>query len=326
MDKITPPNFVPTPPAPPLLTPAPRDWLFLLGVILFGGSSFSGIRIAVETAPPSVVAAGRLWVAALLLLAYSLGTGRSLPALIEKGKPSVAWIFAGTIGAAGYAIPMFLFPFAQQSVSSLLAGIYMAFMPIVTVALAAIFADEPLTRNKIMGTLIGLFGVMVLILPSLPQGGLDAGVIAQLALILATTGYAVSSVITRRAPDVPARSFGAMIMLMAALLSTPAAVTSLMHAEEPVSAASMAAIVYLGVLPTGISTIFIIHMVRSAGASFLAVGNYVTPAAAIFFGVLLFREELTLWHVGGLATILTGVFVTQPGPLLSMLQKLRERG
>lgn len=320
-------NIAPLTPvkALPVLTPSPRDWIFLAGVVLFGGSSFSGIRLAIETAPPTVVAAGRLWVAALLLLAYMKATGRALPPLWEQGKISVAWLFALAIGATGYAVPMFLFPFAQQSVPSLLAGIYMAFMPIMTVVLASIFADEPLTRNKIMGTVIGLGGVMFLILPSWPADGINASIVAQLALLVATTGYAVASVIMRRAPDVPARSFGALVMLLAALISTPAAILEMMKAEGGVSASSAAAILYLGILPTGVATIFIIHMIRSAGASFLAVGNYATPGAAILFGIILFGESITVWHVAGLATILTGVFVAQPGPLISLWNKFLKK-
>lgn len=310
-------------PALPVLTPSPRDWLFLAGVIVFGGSSFSAIRVAIETAPPAFVAAGRLWVAALLLIVYTIATGRRFPSLIEQGRPSPAWAFALAIGAIGYAGPMFLFPYAQQSVSSLLAGIYMAFMPIVTVFLAALFAGEPLTRNKIMGTVIGLGGVMILILPALPEDGLNASVIAQLALLLATTGYAVSSVITRRAPEVAARSFGAMVLLLAALLSTPTAILSVMAEGHGPSFSGVLAIIYLGILPTGISTILIIQMVRSAGAGFLAVGNYVTPGAAIIFGILLFGEMLTHWHVLGLMTILSGVFVAQPGPMISLWRRWR---
>ena len=307
----------------PVLTPTPKDWLFLAFVVLLGGSSFSGIRIAVETAPPAVVGAGRLWVAAIFLTIYMFATGRRFPPLIEQGRPSPAWAFALAIAATGYSVPMFLFPFAQQSVSSLLAGIYMAFMPLVTVVLAALFADEPLTRNKILGTLLGLTGVMALILPAFPADGLNASVIAQLALIIATTGYAISSVMMRRAPQVAARSFGAMVLVCAAILLTPFAIHTYVESKASVSGASMAAIFYLGVLPTGLSTICIIHMIRSAGASFLAVANYVTPGAAIIFGIVLFHEVLTGWHVLGLATILCGVFVAQPGPVLSLIQRIK---
>ncbi|MEM9232900.1 MAG: DMT family transporter, partial [Pseudomonadota bacterium] len=164
-----------------------------------------------------------------------------------------------------------------------------------------------------------------LILPSIPEEGLNATVIAQLALLVATTGYAVASVITRRAPDVAARSFGAMVLLIAAIISTPMAILTVLAEGPRMGTDTYAAILYLGIVPTGISTIFIIHMIRSAGASFLAVGNYATPGAAILFGIILFGEQLTIWHVVGLATILSGVFVAQPGPLISLWRHVRVR-
>lgn len=307
-------------PSPPLLTPTPRDWIFLSLIVLAGGSSFSAIRVAVDIAPPALVAAGRLWVAALTLTVYALGTGRAFPPLWQDGRPTRAWLFAIAGGIAGYGVPMFLFPFAQQTVSSMLAGIYMAFMPIATVVLAASFADEPLTKRKIAGTAAGLCGVIILIGPSALGGIFTADVVAQLALLLATTGYSVSSVITRRAPDVPARSYAAMMMLSGAVFATPAALVS--GGVDTLTGASMTAILYLGIVPTAISTILIVHMVRSAGAGFLAVGNYMTPGAAIIFGILIFGEALAPRYLIGLLAILGGVFIAQPGPALALLRKL----
>jgi drug/metabolite transporter (DMT)-like permease len=305
----------PAPPRTPPAEPTTQLWLLLGILIVFGGSSFSGIRVAVETAPPTIVAAGRLWIGMLVLFAYMKATGRGmLPLRDEDGQFSRAWRYAIGIGLAGYTIPMFLFPFAQQNVSSLLAGIYMAFMPVMTVFLAALFADEPLTRRKLVGFAAGTLGVIILIGPYALAGIFTESVIAQLALVLATTGYAVASVIMRNAPQAPARSFGVAFMLCGALAATPFALADL-DKVGAVSPASWLAILYLGIVPTGITAIMIIHLVRGAGAGFLALGNYLTPGAAIVFGVALFGETLEWRYLAGLLVILTGVAVAQRGPL-----------
>lgn len=321
--QIPPATPMPSPGPRAPLTPTRRDWIFFCLLVVAGGSSFSAIRVAVETAPPGVVGSARLLVAALFLYGYMRATGRGLDPLLVAGRPNRSWLYAAACGAAGYAVPMYLFPYAQQTVPSLLAGIYMAFMPLVTVILAALFADERLTSRKIWGTLIGLGGVLLLIGPGALSGLLSADVIAQGALLLATTGYAVSGVLTRNAPQrTPARSFAAMVMICGAAFSLPTGIAAA-ATDDGVSDAGRLAILYLGLVPTALNTILIIHMVRSAGAGFLALANYVTPAAAIAFGVALFAEALAWQYVIGLGVILTGVFTAQPGPLLAMLRRVR---
>lgn len=299
-------------------------WLFLLTMVMIGGSSFAGIRLAVETAPPSIVGAGRLWVATFFLFVYMQTTGRRMIPLRNQGRLHPAWLFAIGIGLTGYSVPMVLFPFAQQSISSLLAGIYMAFMPIVTVFLAAIFADEPLTKRKLIGFVGGTIGVILLIGPGALQNIFSESVIAQLALLVATTGYAIASVIMRRAPVVPARSFAVAFMLVASLLVTPLAISDLMKGPE-ISLTSWLAIITLGLGPTGATAILIITMVRNVGAGFVAMSNYLTPMMAILVGVLAFGEQLEWRYLAGLLVILTGLAIAQPGPLRLLRQRLLKR-
>lgn len=290
-----------------------------------GGSSFAGIRMAVETAPPSIVAAGRLWVGALVLIAYTLATGRKMISLrSEDGKINPVWIYASVIGIVGYMIPMTLFPFAQQTVSSMLAGIYMASMPLVTIFLAATFAAEPLTARKLIGFLAGATGVVILIGYTALGNIFSESVLAQIALIVANVGYAIASVITRRAPDAPARSFAAAFLLAAAISSTPAALLDLPQTAG-VSATSWLAIIYLGAIATGVTAILIVHIIRAAGAGFMAMGNYLTPFVAIAFGILLFGETLHGRYAVGLLVILTGLAVAQPQSLDAAVRWVRSK-
>ena len=60
------------------------DWALLVLIVAFGGSSFAFIRKAVETAPPAVIAAGRLWVAAVLMYGLMRAAGRRLPPLFIR--------------------------------------------------------------------------------------------------------------------------------------------------------------------------------------------------------------------------------------------------
>ncbi len=299
----------------------PTHWVMLGCMVIFSGTSFGFIKMALETAPPLVVASGRLWIAAILLSAYTRFTGRSFIPLRDQGRFNPVWGFAIAVGLIGYSVPMSLIPVAQQTVPSMLAGIYMAFMPIATVLLAALFADEPLTKKKLIGFLGGLVGVLILIGPEALRNILSADVLAQGLLVLATTGYAIASVIMRRAPDAPARSFAAACLLASALISTPPAVLLIAQTPISVSLQSIGAIFYLGIFTTGIPTILIITLVRGPGAGFFAMSNYLTPVVAIGMGAIFLGESLVWRYAIGLLTILVGLGMAQPGPGRALLAR-----
>ena len=290
----------------PLQKPNRSDWFAWGMVALGGGSAPSAINVAIETAAPIVIAGTRVWAAAIILLIYVIATGRHLASLrTDEGRR--VWMYAAACGVTGYAIPFLLFPYAQLQVSSIMAGIIMAFLPVMAVIMAGLFAGEPMTRRSLSGVLVGSLGVLVLIGPAL-FGGVGGTVVGILLLLLAVFGYASLGVIMRRAPEWPPRSFAAMMMLSAAIVTTPFMFGA---SFEGVSVASWSSILFLGIIPTGINAILIVTTVRRAGAGFLATSAYASPVVAVIFGILIFSEPLTLFQVLGLLTILMGIALTQ---------------
>ncbi len=302
------------------ITPAEAtlfDWALLALIVAFGGSSFAFIRKAVETAPPAVVAAGRLWVAAILVYFLMRAAGRRLPPfLIRSGnnwRIRRSWIWMIAVGASGNVLPFYFFPWAQQHVESGLAGVYMAFMPIWTVGLAYFFAGEHLTGRKLAGFALGFLGVILLMGPDAVKGALTSSFLAQAGLLLATLLYAVSAVLSRRAPPIRPRVFASGMLIVAAFMAVPALLFTDLKQEEW-SAASLWSIVFLGVFPTGINGVLIIMLIRRAGAGFMALSNYITPLWAVGLGAIMYHERLELNALIALAIILAGLAVSQRSP------------
>ncbi|WP_428407749.1 DMT family transporter [Hyphococcus sp.] len=302
------------------ITPAEAtlfDWALLALIVAFGGSSFAFIRKAVETAPPSVVAAGRLWVAAVLVYILMRAAGRRLPPFFirsgTKWRVRRSWWWMIGVGASGNVLPFYLFPWAQQHVESGLAGVYMAFMPIWTLALAYFFAGENLTARKLGGFALGFIGVLILMGPEALKGVMTSSFLAQAGLLLATFLYGVSAVLSRRAPPIRPRVFASGMLIVAAFMAIPALFFTDLHREEW-SAASLMSIVFLGVFPTGLNGVLIIMLIRRAGAGFMALSNYITPLWAVGLGAVIYHERLD-WNVlAALAIILAGVAVSQRSP------------
>ena len=290
------------------------DFVLLALLVALGGSSFTFIHAAIETAPPAFVGVARLWIAALMLYLVMRAKGRRFPPLLVRmnGRllPHRLWASMAAVGAIGYAVPFLIFPWAQQFVASGLAGVYMAFMPLWTLGLAYFFADEKLTGARVAGFAMGFAGVMILMGPEAVRGIAGSSLAAQAGLLLATFLYAASAVLSRRAPAARPRVFSAGIVLMGAVFATPALFFTPI---EPAawSLKSLVSIVILGLGPTALAGVLIIMIIRRAGASFMALGNYFTPVIAVVAGAVLFHERLDPSAFAALGVILAGVAVSQ---------------
>jgi drug/metabolite transporter (DMT)-like permease len=306
-----------TPTTPKSFGPAaarPAEWALLATLTALGGSSFTFIHAAIETVPPALVAVGRLWIAAIALYAVMRAKGRRFPSFLVQTKSGPRlhrlWAWMMAVGMVGYSVPFLIFPWAQQYVESGLAGVYMAFMPLWTLGLAYLFADENLTPQRIAGFLMGFAGVLILMGPEVIAGVAGSSLAAQAGLLLATLLYAASAVLSRRAPAARPRVFSAGIVLMGAVFATPALFFTPLD-PAAWSAKSIASVVILGLGPTALAGVIIIMIIRRAGASFMALANYVTPVIAVILGALLFHERLDPTAFFALAVIFAGVAVSQ---------------
>ena len=292
----------------------PLDWLLLAGLVALGGSSFGFIRTAVATIPPAVVATGRLWVGAIFLYAVMRIARRRFPPLLVRhasgARLHLSWASMFAVSAIGYTIPFFIFPWAQQFVESGLAGVYMAFMPIWTLGLAYLFAGEGLGAAKLAGFGLGFSGVVILMGPDVVGGAARSSLLAQAGLLLATFCYAVSAILARRTPPIRPRVFACGTVLGAAVLSTPALFFTDLHPEDW-ALESVLSVIVLGVGPTGLAGLFIIMLIKRAGAGFMALANYLTPIWAVIVGAVLFGERLGPNVLIALAVILAGVAVSR---------------
>lgn len=294
--------------------PKALDWFILTVIIIIGGSSFAMIRGAVETIPPNLVAVGRMWVGAIVIFILMKSSGRNLPALFEKTGSSLsiasAWKHMIAIGVVGTTLPFFIFPWAQQYIDSGLAGIYMAFMPVWTLALAFFFTDETMTTRKLIGFAVGLIGAIVLIGRDAISDAATTSLLPQLSILLATLLYAATAILVRRAPSIRPRVFAAGTLLASAVIATPALLFVQID-PQTWSMSSLLSLIGLGIGPTGLASYLIIILIKRTSASFMALANYVTPFWAVAMGALLFNERLALQSYIALAIILAGVAYSQ---------------
>jgi len=84
---------------------------------------------------------------------------------------------------------------------------------------------------------------------------------------------------------------------------------------EGLDATTLWALIYLGVLPTGIAQVVLVTVTREAGPSFFSLVNYQVPVWSVIFGAVILLEPLPPSLLLGMALILGGVALSQLGRL-----------
>ena len=290
--------------------PTLLNWIEIAGLGLIWGASFMSVHLALNGIGPFGVATGRIVIAALTLSLLCLIRRLPLPSLRRDRK---VWLHAFGMAFFSNAAPFTLLSWAQLRVTSGFAGITMAMVPLFTLVLAhALLPGERLTLPRIAGFALGLVGVVLLIgTDALQPGGAQLESIARMVGILATLCYAIGSIITRRCPPVDPIAFSTAALLIASLMILPVAlwVEGIPRALPPVSA--LAALAYLGLLPTALATLILVHVIRTAGPTFLTQTNYHVPVWSVLFGTLLLAEPLPAQFLVALGLILGGLLLSR---------------
>ena len=287
-----------------------NDWLLLFALVAMWGSSFMFNGIAVSSLPPLAIVAGRVGIAAIVLIVFVYASGRRLPALDRHWWPFVV------VALIGNAIPFYLITWGQQVVESALAGILMAFMPLATIVLAHfLVAGEHMTRQRALGFAGGFFGIVLLMGPAALAGiGGDAvRIVSQLAVLGGALCYAMQSVLTRLIIKGDVLVAAAATLLVASLIVVPMALWQTPLSTLAPRWQSVAAVCWLGVVPTAIATVLYFQLIRSAGPSFMSVVNYLSPGVAVMLGLWIMGEQPSPNAYLGLALILIGIAVARRG-------------
>ena len=287
-----------------------HNWLRLLALGMIWGSSFMAVSVAVGGLGPLSVAAGRITLAALALLALTRLGGISLPPF-RAPQGRIVWLAALAFGFFSMALPFFLLSWGQKYVTSGFAGVTMAAVPLLVLPLAHFLVPgERMSLRKLIGFCIGFAGVVVLIGPgAFARAGTDLEPLARLACLAAGASYALGSIITRLAPKVDPVAFAAAATLLASLMILPVAV-AVEGIPQGLHAPALLAVLYLGLVPTALANLLLVAVIRSAGPSFMSLVNYQVPVWSVIFGTLFLRETLPPQLLPAMGMILAGLAIS----------------
>jgi len=292
----------------------PRDWALMTGLGMIWGASFMATKVATQDFTPLTLAGLRLALAAVTLTTVLRLSGTWLPGLRTR-REKLFWLAAAGMAFFSNAMPFTMLSWGQRHIDSGLAGVFMATVPLFVLPLGAYFVEgERLTLRKAAGFGLGFVGVLVLIGPSALAGigsGPPLALLAQGACLCAAFGYASGSIVSKRAPQLGLLRFGSAALILAAVMTLPMAFVLESPLESEITAEGVAAMIYLGLVPTALATVMLLTVIGSAGPGFLSLVNYQVPVWAVVFGVVVLGEVPSPRLGVALVLILIGLAVAQ---------------
>ncbi len=244
-----------------------------------------------------------LGAAAMALLAWKLG--EHLP----PGWRIIGVIFL--VALVNNALPFSLITWGEQHIPSSLTAILNSSVPLFTVVISHFaLSDERFTWSRVAGVTMGFLGVFILFAPDLLTQGLSGAVVGQLAIVLATLGYATGSVITRKyLQGVPSATLAALQLGFALLWMLPPALLWEKPWTLQPTALAWFSVLWLGFLSTGLAYFIFFQLIKSIGATPTTLVTYVIPVFAVIFGVIFLDERLYWAQLAALALIAAGVWL-----------------
>jgi drug/metabolite transporter (DMT)-like permease len=281
-----------------------RGWVLFAAVSVIWGMPYLFIKIGVEELSPGFVAWSRVALAALVLLPLAIRSGAL------RGLP-LRWLVA--FAAVEIAIPFPLIGFGEQRISSSLAAILIAALPLVVAFFALRFdhAERP-TPTRLVGMLVGLGGVVALV--GIDIGGRGDALLGAAAVLTATLGYAAGPLIVKRqlagadplGPVTAAMGIASIMLLPFGIGDFP---------SEVPSGDVVAAVVVLGLVCSALAFLLFFRLIAEVGPSRATVITYVNPIVALALGVAILGESVTAGAIAGLLLILAGSWLATDGRL-----------
>lgn len=269
--------------------------LALFALYIIWGSTYLGIRYALESYPPFLLAGIRFLVAGVLLFGFLRLRGTAAPTALQ-------WRNAAVTGVLLLGFGNGLVCFAEQSVSSGVAAVAVASVPLFAALFSGMYGQWPSGREA-LGLVIGFAGVVVLNLGS----SLSGSRLGAIVLIVAAGSWAFGSIWSKRQdmPAGPMNTAAQMLCASVALLLVGFGTGEHLPAHPTLRATlAVGYLVLFGSLIAFSAYLYVLKHARPAMATSYA---YVNPPVAVLFGVLFAGEHVGAYDLAGMAVILVGV-------------------
>ncbi len=273
--------------------------MLALGMALTWGSSFLLIDIIIRDAPTSFVPFGRSFfgMAALFLVPGSRNK------IAREDWPKI-WV----LGLIWMALPFFLFPIAERTVASSIAGMMNGALPVVVIVVTSVWMRTKPTKQRIVAVLVGFLGIVLIAVPSINDGtSADTKGIFYLLAALMCYAFALNIARPLQAIYSPA-TLMLRVVSISTVLSAPLGLYALR--TTTFTFALFGATFVLGALGSGIAFLLFGTLLTRTGTVRAMIPTYFTPIVGTFLGVVFNDEKVLSLSLVGMLIVIFGAWLT----------------
>jgi len=296
-----------TPTAGGNATSGAMNWLLVVGPGLIWGASFLFIAEGLQAIAPMGVTFVRI---AIGFLTLSLVAAARRPILRRDRYPTAL------LGILWLAFPLSMFPFAEQHVSSALAGMLNGATPVFTAIVASALARRLPSRRVAAGLAIGVAGAVLVAAPDLlyqadSSDGMTGQTRGVLMILMAVVSYAfaytLASPLQQRNGALPVIW---RALAVAVVLTAPFGAPALRHAHWTPRA--LGSLVALGALGTGAAYAMLATAAGRMDATRASANNFIIPVVSLLLGITIRHEHVSALSIVGAGVCLTGAWLIKP--------------
>lgn len=280
-----------------------NKYVLLLIISIIWGSSFILIKKTLPVFNPYQIGAFRAGISGVFLAFIGF------PAMRRMTKRDIFWI--GLSGLFGNFLVVFIFPFAQQAVSSSLAGIINALDPIFTLILGAFLFGIRSKPIQYLGAVIGFGGAVILVYTSGSESSQNHYFYI-LLLIIGSALYAVSALIVeKKLQHIKSTELASSIytfwMIPSLIILVYSGFFTDIDYSKLETLESLGTLVFLTVVSTTFVMFLFFKLVQDTSAVFVSTVSLLIPVIAVFWGIL-DGEKFTIWYALGGILVVIGVY------------------
>lgn len=291
-----------------------KIWLALIALYIVWGSTYLGIKVAIETIPPFFHAGIRFLISGIILVVWQRAVGQSMPTRKQ-------WVSTAIIGTFLLLGGNGLVSWAEQFIPSGIAALIIATVPLFLMIGEAMRPNGVKPNwQGIVGLLIGFVGIFILVGPSEISGNTTKlnsfGVIA---LLSACLFWAIGSIYSKSA-DLPKSSLmntGAQMLMGSVSLFIVSLISGELNGWDAtaVSARSIYGVIYLILMGSLVGFASFGWLLKNAPISLVSTYAYVNPIVAVLLGVWFANEVLEprIWLASAII-IGSVIFINRTSP------------
>ena len=288
--------------------PAPTRaaWWSLAAVSFFWGTTYLGIRIALESIPPLVLVASRFLLSGGLIFAFALWRKWPMP-----GGSALWWpVGTGllTLGAGNYFLTL-----AETYIPSGLAALFITVAPFWMIGIDRIVpGGDRVNPKAFIGMLIGFAGAVWLVGPEAMQSGLSGNTAKGFLILQASClTWSLGSILQKRRPDKTNPILVGAIQQMSVGICF--GILCLLHGDWDfqLSPRVLGAVVYLAVFGSIVAYSAYLYSLKHLPLAIVSIYTYINPVVAVTLGWLFYREEFGIKELSAMLIIFLGVWLVK---------------